>query len=117
MVNRGALLLRYKLPAVEWINEADPVKRNGEGIKLEEANEERTVYLISDRAGDDPATFHRWLRRNYLALFENEVGDWYTDPALWPVDRSFKVFQEWFEAELHTVVVDTVEGEIVEEGI
>ena len=26
MVNRTALLLRYKEPAIEWINETDPVE-------------------------------------------------------------------------------------------
>lgn len=116
MVNRGAMLLRYKAPAVQWINEADPVEGNRD-VTLELVNEERTVYLISDRAGDDSASFHRWLRRNYLHFFELELEGWYVDETLWPADRSFKRFEEWFDVEVHTVVVDTAGGELVDDGL
>ncbi|HTW38544.1 MAG TPA: hypothetical protein VMD49_08240 [Steroidobacteraceae bacterium] len=78
MVNRGALILRYKEPAVRWINDADPSPSDGP-ITLEQVNEERTVYLISDAAGEDNRTFERWLRRHYSELFEMELHGWYTD--------------------------------------
>jgi hypothetical protein len=116
MVNRGALLLRYKEPAVRWINEADP-SPDDSPITLSDVNEERTVYLIGDTVGDSPDTFQRWLKKNYADLFEMELEGWYTDPALWPKDRSFKLFQQWFDAELHTVLVDTVGDEIVDDDV
>lgn len=47
VVNRGAFLLRYKEPALRWINDADPYPR-GHTLVLDEVNEERTVYLIAD---------------------------------------------------------------------
>ncbi len=99
---------------MRWINVADPSPR-GEPIALSDVNEERTVYLISDTAGDSPATFHRWLKRNYSALFEMELEGWYTDPTLWPKNRTFKLFQEWFEPEYHTILFDTVGDEIVDD--
>ncbi len=43
MVNRAALLLRYKQPAVDWINDVDPAKTK-RIMTLDEVNEERTVY-------------------------------------------------------------------------
>jgi hypothetical protein len=49
----------------------------------------------------------RWLARHHRELFEEELNGWYTDPALWPRDRSLKMLQEWCSFELHTVVVDT----------
>lgn len=116
MVNRGAILLRYKAPAVEWINAADP-RPGSTPITLGEVSDERTVYLISDTAGDTPETFERWLKRNFGWLFESELEGWYTDPALWPKDRTFKLFKQWFEVELHTVVFDTVDGAIYDDGI
>ena len=35
------------------------------------------------------------------------MNGWYTDPALWPRDRSLKMLKDWCSFELHTVVVDT----------
>ena len=114
MVNRNALILRYKDPAVRWINEADP-SPDGQDITLTDVNEERTVYLIDDRIGEDPRSLARWLRKNYDDLFERELNDWYTDPKLWPQDRSLALFHAWFDVELHTVLVDLGAGEMYDD--
>ena len=53
MVNRNALILRYRDPAVRWINQADP-SPDGNEITAADVNEERTGYLIDDRVGADP---------------------------------------------------------------
>jgi hypothetical protein len=114
VVNRGALLLRYKEPALRWINEADPHPR-GRTLALDAVNEERTVYLIDDSVGDTPASLNRWLRKNYGSLFEAELEGWYTDPDLWPQDRTFKLFREWFQPECHTVLIDLVGNEMCDD--
>ena len=44
MINRAAVILKYKKPAVTWINDADPVDNNP-GITLLSANEDKIVYL------------------------------------------------------------------------
>ncbi len=75
MINRAAVILRYKEPAVVWINEADPCDRDG-AITLTAANEERTVYLIDDEAADTGATLERWIQQNYRQLFESELEGW-----------------------------------------
>jgi len=49
LINRSALLLRYKEPAVRWINDADPSPSEN-ATTLDEVNKERTVYLIDDAA-------------------------------------------------------------------
>ena len=46
------------------------------------------------------------MARHHQELFEEELNGWYTDPALWPRDRSLKVLREWCSFELHSVVVD-----------
>jgi len=113
MVNRGAVILRYKKPFVQWINEADPVKDTSE-ITMNSANEERTVYLITDA---DAENIEAWIRENYEALFEGELEGWYTDETLWPQNRDYKTFREWFEVECHSVILDTVGGEIYDDEI
>ena len=47
MINRGAVILRYREPAVHWINAADPYCDNP-GMTLGAVNRECPVYLISD---------------------------------------------------------------------
>lgn len=116
MVNRAALILKYKEPAVRWINEVDP-SPDSPHISIDEANEERTVYLISDDDADTSDDVKRWVRRNFRELFETELEDWYEAPHLWPENRTFKMFNEWFEIECHTVLIDTVGDPIFDDEI
>ena len=58
---------------------------------LAEVNQEHIVYLVEVEDEDDLA---QWLARNHEELFEEELNGWYTDPALWPRDRSPKTLRE-----------------------
>jgi hypothetical protein len=108
MVNRAAVLLKCKEPFIRWVNESDPYDNNP-GLTLKNVNEDRTVYLIRD---DDAENLDKWISLNFKVLFESELEGWYTDESLWPSKISKKVFNEWFEVECHTVLVDTV-GDII----
>ena len=115
MVNRTALTLRYKEPAIRWINEADPVE--GDMIFTEQhVNTERTVYLISDDDGENEETQQAWIKRNFRNLFESELEGWYTGPELWPKPLTLKMFHEWFDTEFHTVIIDTVDEPLFDDG-
>ena len=115
MVNRTALILRYKEPAVQWINEADPVE-DAIVLSVKEVNTERTVYLISEEDGENGETQQAWIKRNFRNLFESELEGWYTDPDLWPKPRTLKLFYEWFETEFNTVIIDTVDEPLFDDG-
>ena len=101
MLNRAALIIRYKQPFVDWINSVDSEPENT--ITLTEANQENTVYLVE---AEDTEELDDWLDLNYEAVFEDELNGWYTDPALWPDDRSLEFFKTWCGFELHTVIFD-----------
>lgn len=116
MLNRGAVLLKYRDPAIRWINEADPYEEDP-GITRQELERDRTVYLVSPEDADGEAAVRRWIESNYQALFESELSGWYTDPDLWPEPRNLATFDEWFEVEYHSMVVDTVGGEIQNDEI
>lgn len=107
MINRAAVILRYKSPAVQWINEADP-DDDDPGISLESANEDRIVYLLMDKNADTPEILDEWITLNYQTLFKNELVGWYTDESLWPKNLDLNLFHEWFEVECHSIVEDTV---------
>ena len=106
MLNRSALLLRYKAPAVQWINDADP-SPGGSSVTLAEVNSDLTVYLVSDEVAESPEEVRRWVKANWRSLFESELEGWYTDPTLWP-KRTLKRFDEWFDVECHSMLVDTL---------
>lgn len=116
MINRAAIILRYKEPAVKWVNDADPYN-DSPGITISEINEDRTVYLIRDQDADSSDTVKEWVELNYLALFEVELEGWYTDPSLWPSDMSLQIFYSWFHVECNSVIIDTVEGMIYDDDI
>ncbi len=116
MINRGAILLKYHDPMVRWINDADP-HDDDPGITKEDLRHDRTVYLVADEDADGKDAVDRWVENNFEALFEAELAGWYTDPALWPEPRTLAVFRKWFDVEHHSIVVDTVQGEIRDEEI
>lgn len=111
VINRSAIILRYKKPAVDWINDADPVIENP-GITLESVNTDRNVYLISDDDGDNEKSVALWVKDNCQVLFENEIHAWYLDESLWPKLSGLKMFNEWFDVEHHSIVLDTLDEPI-----
>lgn len=114
MINRGAILLRYRAPAIRWINEADPY--DSPELTSDDLQRDQTVYLVSDEDAGGEAAAERWIRRNFAEIFERELEGWYTDPTLWPERRTLATFRAWFDVEYHSVVVDTVGGAIYDEG-
>ena len=78
MINRAMVILKYKDPAVKWINDADP-NNDKPGITLESVNQDRTVFLIRYEDADTPDNLNDWISLNYEVLFEVELEGWYTD--------------------------------------
>ncbi|ALM70825.1 TPA: hypothetical protein ACGUW8_004213 [Vibrio vulnificus] len=109
MVNRGALMLRYEQPAVDWINKVDPTKSGS--FTLESVNKDRTVYLVSNEVADSPESIKEWVKLNCEVLFENELFNWYVDESLWPKKQNWSLFQKWFSIECHSVIEDTMLGQ------
>ena len=116
MLNRSAIILRYKEPAVRYINDVDPMKSSAV-VTVAETYEDRTIYLIPDEAAEGEETLDRWVTEHYKMLFEMELSDWYTDPSLFPKNLTLDLFHEWFEVECHSVVMDTVGGELYDNEV
>ena len=102
MLNRAALIVRYKQPFVDWINSLEPNPR--QRLKLAEANDNSSAYLIEVEDEDE---LPDWLKINGTALFEAELGGWYPDSQVWPKERNLGLFKQWCNVELHTLVFDT----------
>ena len=109
MLNRAALIVRYKQPFVEWINSVEPNPQ--QRLKLADANDNNSVYLIEL---DDEDDLPEWLKVNGVALLEAELSGWYPEQPLWPKGRSLALFNKWCAVELHTLVFDTGETPVQE---
>jgi hypothetical protein len=55
---------------------------------------------------EDEEELAEWLELNGTVLFEEELNGWYTDPSLWPQDRSLALLSKWCAFELHTLLYD-----------
>lgn len=96
-INRNAIVIKQKSPFFNWINSLYP---DTPVNTLEESN----VYLI--RSLKNHEEIENWLRRNFDKIFQNELNDWHTDEKGWPQKRSFKIFKEWFEYEIRSMILD-----------
>ncbi|WP_018342523.1 hypothetical protein [Cytophaga aurantiaca] len=97
-INRNAILVRPKKPFFDWVNN---VFKDDEPIsELEECN----IYLIREMDSND--AIQKWLKKNFDNIFINELNDWYTEEDVWPSNRTFKMFSEWFDVELHSMILD-----------
>lgn len=55
------------------------------------------------------------LKEGYAEIFERELYGWHTDESAWPQSRSLKMFREWFEIELHSVIEDIVDDGLIDD--
>jgi hypothetical protein len=100
IVNRHAVVVKPKQPLLDWINALYP--------DLTEDGSETTVYLVKSQLSREDT--EKWLKRHYKKIFDNELIDRHTDENDWPEKRTYKVFKEWFDTELHEQVVDMEDG-------
>ena len=81
----------------------DPTPANAT-VTFEDAREEPSAFLIPADDTDEPGK--RWIQRNWKVVFEQLLEDWYIDPGLWPRNRTLKMFREWCEVCIQTIVLD-----------
>jgi len=55
------------------------------------------------------------LKDVFAEVFERELFGWHTDETAWPKNRNLALFREWFDIEIHSVVEDLCDFEIVDD--
>ena len=103
-INRNAIVVKPKQALCDWINSVypnDPVVTTDEG----------TIYLLKQK--DNNVAIEKWLKNNFDNIFQNELNNWNTDEKEWPQKRTYKLFKEWFDIEIHSVILDMEETIII----
>lgn len=108
LINRGVVVIKARQPFVDWINQTTP---DEPPVTLAEANQECLSILTPDL--DDESKMHAYLKRLKSQLFEMELSGWNTNPQTWPVKRTARLFDTWFELEIHSMVWDTAGTAII----
>jgi hypothetical protein len=103
-LKRSAIVLIPSQPFFNWLQQHDPAMIIPEEIK------EGDIYLLPDY--ETKEEIEKWLKKNFKELFEEQLFNWYTDETMWPQKRTFKLFGEWFNYSLHTMLFDTQKGMI-----
>ncbi len=101
-LKRSAIVVKPRQPFIDWLLSHDPVMIITEEVR------EATIYLLPDY--ETIQEIEKWLKKNFNELFSEQLFQWYVDESMWPQKRTYKVFGEWFEYSLHTMIFDTQKG-------
>ncbi len=107
MLNRTALILRPKRPFQDWLKSFE---NNDDAPELER---DHSVYLVP--AIDYYDELDAILKDVFSVLFESELENWNADESTWPDRRTLRMFNDWFNVELHTMIVDICDFELVDD--
>ncbi len=101
LVNRAAITVTPKQPYIDWANSLDD-----DGPRIEQDHlPERNVYLVADM-GDYSVDTESVIKRYYRKIFEHELNAWHRVESDWPQERDLAAFMQWFDAEVHSMVLD-----------
>ena len=109
-INRQAAVVKAKQPFVDWINSVEKADGSSTGFDLAQVNDDCNVYLFEEF--DHPDDTRSYFEDFKDEIFEAELMGWYTEPSLWPSDRTNEMFDRWFEVEFHCMVVDIETGRL-----
>jgi hypothetical protein len=103
IINGGLILIKAKQPFLDWLNGA-PLSTP---LTLAEVNQDCTAILVPDfNSTGELMAYIEPLKSHW---FENELATWNSNQAAWPRNRTSKLFDQWFEVEIHSMVWDAIE--------
>jgi hypothetical protein len=95
-INRAAIVVRPKTPFFEWTQTLE----DGPPSKTEPWT---SVYLVTEQEGSPPESI---LRKHFKQIFDEQLLAWHLIEEDWPKQRTFSLFQKWFEADVEDLVRD-----------
>ncbi|MGE5496425.1 MAG: hypothetical protein ACM3Q2_00005 [Syntrophothermus sp.] len=109
-VDRHLLIIRPREPFLDWLKNIAP---ENQALTLSHLSHDNTAFMIPKH--DMPEEDHRYIRSIFPDLFDMVLEEWVLDTDLWPADRTYEKFRDWFDLDIHSVLLDTSETEIQKE--
>lgn len=97
-INRSAVILKPQQPFIDWyfnLNLEDE-------LSFEEDIKETNIYLVDDKIDD----VEKWLKKKFDKFFTMELDEWCADKKDWPQKRNYKMFKQWFQVDVSTMIYD-----------
>jgi hypothetical protein len=106
-IDRAVAIIKPKQPFLDWLMQLpDPPM----DMTLDNLRTDCTALLIPEfDYVDDSQAFVQEMGNQ---IFELELDSWYRDRARWPAQRDNQTFRAGFDVEIHSMVLDTLGGEI-----
>lgn len=98
-VRRSAVVIKKQQPFLNWLLVYD------KEMVIDDMVMEGDVYLLPDF--ETTREMEKWMNKHFDKLFADQLNGWYTDESMWPQNRTFKMFKDWFSYSLYTMVWDT----------
>jgi len=101
MLNRGAVVVRYREAFRDWLRSI--------GVEEEEFLDhgDKSIYLVGEC--DDPEDQEEVLRESSSTIFYEEVSAWHLDSEQYPDFNDFALFTAWFATEFFDMVSDALD--------
>jgi hypothetical protein len=96
-INRNAFIIKPRQPFIDWLKKID-------GNSLFPHQIDENIYLIKEKDSSEDA--EKWLLKNFEKFFEMELEAWLSNEKLWPSNRNYKMFREWFDVFHHSMIYD-----------
>lgn len=109
-VDRSVAVIKPKAKFLEWL-ESLPEEGEGVDLTLDQLRSDCTVLLIPEY--EEPEEAVAYIDEIFEQIFKMELASWHEDEASWPKDMSLKAFWETFDIEIHAMLIDTVDEELV----
>ena len=97
-VDRTAVVLKPTARFLKWLKSAD---ENMPDLTVEQLRTNCSVFLVPQF--DEPESVISYFDERYQQIFEAELAGW---------DMSLKAFWEFFDTEIHDMVLDMEEAEL-----
>ena len=100
-INRSVAIVKPKQAYIDWANS---FQDEAENYTIEFFRKDCNVYLLNEaeEIGDEA----KEINRVYRVIFEEELSSWIVDESVWPKERDFDTFLDWFDVETHSIIID-----------
>jgi hypothetical protein len=109
VLNRTAVTLTGAQPYLDWTRANDADTNKGM-LTVSHAKPYGSAFLLPEFELEEDV--QEWLEENATWLFEFQLSAWTEDETSWPRTRDLKTFREWFQIDIHSVVVDVADDDI-----
>lgn len=100
-INRNAIVLKPKLTFLDWIR---TLPGEVTDVSLEDLREDCNVYLVPE--GNDNEQAVRYFQKRCREVFTEELEGWDNEESTWPDDLGWRTFKQWFDIEVHSMIMD-----------